>query len=65
MVLSVVVTVNFPGSSSFGVDALDNRSGQKKEWVEKKILFKTCANTIGLHKITTRFSDVYLSFYFY
>lgn len=44
MILSIVVTVNFPGSTSFGGGALGNRSGQKKEGVENKILFKTTAN---------------------
>lgn len=40
MILSMVVTVNFPRSSSFEVGVLLNRSGHKKEWMENKILFK-------------------------
>lgn len=39
MILSMVVTVNFPGKSTFGVGVLGSRSGQKKEWVENEILF--------------------------
>lgn len=40
MILSIVVTVNFPGSTSFGIDALGDRSAQQKEWVGE-ILLKT------------------------
>lgn len=44
MILPIVVRVNFPGSTGFGVGAVGNMAGQKNEWVENKILFKTWTN---------------------
>lgn len=47
MILPIVVIVNFPGSTGFGVGAVGNMAGQKKGWVGNKILFKTWANRPG------------------
>lgn len=46
MILPIVVIVNFPGSTGFGVGAVGNMAGQKKGWVGNKI-FKTWANRPG------------------